>query len=125
MAWKSRGEERSVSHSTFSQIVALMIPRRSVVVGFLLVAILFPPLFAMKLALSPKEESQRTFQGGTKQRPWPACREDEAAGVTVLLARAVRLEGVAGRPATTKRPTTSKRVGIPNWTLKVEPRGVS
>jgi hypothetical protein len=34
-------------------------------VGFLLlVAILFPPLFEMKLALSREEESQCTFQGG-------------------------------------------------------------
>ena len=31
---------------------------------FLLVAILFPPLFEMKLALSQEEESQCTFQGG-------------------------------------------------------------
>jgi hypothetical protein len=29
-----------------------------------LVAILFPPLFEMKLALSREEESQCTFQGG-------------------------------------------------------------
>ena len=28
-----------------------------------------------------------------RQRPSPACREEEAAGVTVKLARAVRLAG--------------------------------
>jgi hypothetical protein len=39
-------------------IVALTTPRRSVVVGLLLVAILFPPSFEMKLALSQEEESQ-------------------------------------------------------------------
>ena len=31
---------------------------------FLLVAILFPPLFEMKVALSREEESQQTFLGG-------------------------------------------------------------
>ena len=34
------------------------------VCGCLLVAILFPPLFEMKVALSQEKESQRTFQGG-------------------------------------------------------------
>ena len=43
----------------------LTIPRRSVVAGLLLVAILFPPLFEIKLALSREEESQCTFQEET------------------------------------------------------------
>jgi hypothetical protein len=60
--------EKNVPFSLiFSQIVALTIPRRSVVKGLLLfVAILFPPFFEMKLALSRTEESQSTFQGGNR-----------------------------------------------------------
>jgi hypothetical protein len=50
----------------------------------------------MKLALSQDEESQRTVHGGTRGRGrrWRAG-EDQAAGVTVELARAVRLAGVS------------------------------
>ena len=74
----------------FSQLVALTISRRSVVAGLLLVAILFPPLFEMKLALSQEEESQCTFQGGNRGKGRRGrAGEEEAAGVTVKLARAV------------------------------------
>ena len=71
-----------------------MLPQRSVWVGFLLlVAILFPPLFEMKLALSRKEESQCTFQGGNRGKGRRRrAEEEEAAGVTVKL-RVVRLGG--------------------------------
>ena len=44
----------------------------------------------MKLALSQDEESQCTFHGGGRRR---RAGEDQAAGVTVLLARTVRLAG--------------------------------
>src|SRR5262249_17648537 len=82
---------------TFCQIVALMLPHRSVWVGFLLlVAILFPPLFEMKLALSGEEESQCTFQGGDRtERPSPACRRGTSSGSEQKLARAVRLAGAS------------------------------
>ena len=48
----------------------------------------------MKLALSLGQESQRAFHGGnvSRGRGWRAG-EEQAAGVTVLLARAVRLVG--------------------------------
>ena len=49
----------------------------------------------MKLALTREEESQCTFQGGNEGSG--RCRragEDLAAGVTVKLARVVRLAGV-------------------------------
>ena len=50
----------------------------------------------MKLALSQEEESQCAFQGGNEGSG--RCRraeEEQAAGVPVLLARAVRLAGVS------------------------------
>jgi hypothetical protein len=58
----------------FSQIVALTIPHRSVVAGLLLVAILLPPLFEMKLALSRTEGANAHFRGGGGDVP--ARRED-------------------------------------------------
>jgi len=50
----------------------------------------------MKLALSREEESQCTFQGGNLGKGRCRCaEEDEAARVSVKLARAVRLAGVS------------------------------
>jgi hypothetical protein len=66
----------------FSQIVALTIPRRSVVAGLFLVAIWFPPLFEMKLALLREEESQCTFQKETGSKAVAERREDQASEVT-------------------------------------------
>ena len=63
-----KGREKVVAKNgpfslVFRHIMALMLPQRSVREGFLLlIAILFPPLFEMKLALSGEEESQGTFQ---------------------------------------------------------------
>ncbi|MBY0247491.1 MAG: hypothetical protein K2Q17_07475 [Nitrospiraceae bacterium] len=48
----------------------------------------------MKLALSQEEESQPTVHiGNLRQGLSPACREGQATGVTLELARAVRLIG--------------------------------
>ena len=64
--------------------------------GFIFVSHLVSSFVEMKLALSRVEESQRTVHGGNvRQRPSPACREEQAAGVTVELARAVRLGGAS------------------------------
>src|SRR5512145_1831011 len=61
----------------FSQIVALTIPRRSVVAGLLLVvAILFPPWFEMKLALSRERECQSCWRD--------RCASEVLAGRPVL-----------------------------------------
>ena len=55
---------------TFFQIVALMLPHRSVVTGLLFGSHLMSSFVEMKLALSQEEESQRAFQrGNTRQRP--------------------------------------------------------
>jgi hypothetical protein len=52
----------------FSQMVALTIPRLSVVVGCLFGSHLVSSFIEMKLALSQEEESQCTFQEGTKAK---------------------------------------------------------
>jgi hypothetical protein len=50
----------------------------------------------MKVALSQEEESQCTFHRGNRGRGRRRrAEEDQAAGVTVKLARAVRLAGVS------------------------------
>jgi hypothetical protein len=82
--WSLNGRAKLVAKNgpfslTFCQIVALILPQRSVLVG-LLVAILFPPLFEMKLALSREEESQCTFQGGNvTETTMPAAERLNAA----------------------------------------------
>jgi hypothetical protein len=71
------------------------------------------------VALAQEEESQRTFQEETYGRGRPlAAGENQAAGVTVLLARAVRLAGVS-RSATAGYGYDNKPV-----TCGVGPRGV-
>jgi hypothetical protein len=60
----------------------------------------------MKLALAQEEESQRTVHGGNvRHRPCRRAGEEEAARVTVKLARPVRIAGdslSAAAEATTK-----------------------
>jgi hypothetical protein len=78
----------------FCQIVALMLPHRSVFAGLLLVAILFPPWLKWSWLSHRKRRANAHFTEET----WGRGRgrragEEEAAGVTVLLARAVRLVG--------------------------------
>jgi hypothetical protein len=55
-----------------------------------LVAILFPPLFEMKLALSRERRANEHFKEETKVSD-ERDAENEAARVTVLLARGMRL----------------------------------
>ena len=67
-------------------MVALMLPHRSVLAGCLdccfLIAILFPPWFEMKVALTHEAESQRTFQGGNMDSKGRALNLSLAGGVT-------------------------------------------
>jgi hypothetical protein len=62
------------------------LPHRSVLAGCLdccfLIAILFPPWFEMKVALTQEAESQRTFQGGDMDGKRRALHLSLAGGVT-------------------------------------------
>jgi hypothetical protein len=64
--------------------------------GFFVGSHLVSSFVEMKLALSQAEESQCTFQGGNRKKArCGRSGEDQAARVTVELARAVRLGGVS------------------------------
>lgn len=82
LEWSGEVVEKNEPFSLeFSQIVALMLPYCSVLAGLLLVAILIPPWFELKVSLSRKEERHRTdHRENTRLRPEPADREVHAGG---------------------------------------------
>ena len=89
--------------------------------GFVVGSHLGSSLCEMKLALSRRQESQRTFQGGTtRQRPVPANRRGPSGGSDGLAGASgaprrcepARLPGArAGRPVSVGYHKNTKRVG--------------
>jgi len=93
------GEGRCVKRTFFADVLPdrrFNVAASKYVCGFLVGSHLVSSFVEMKLALSRKEESQCTFQGGNRGKDRRRrAGEDEAAGVTVQLARAVRHVGVS------------------------------
>lgn len=105
---EGRCEERSLLAGVLPDR-RLDVPTSQLVRRFLVGSHLVSSFVELKLALAQEEESQRTDHGGnTRQSRGRRAGEDQAAGVTVLLARAVRLAG-ASRSATAGGDATMRR----------------